>query len=132
LSKVGDIKIRMNQYMEQEIVKTEAIKKLKFEFKESAKNLDDLWLLVKEEKEKKSNKKSKVNNEPGIKKSNLEITTMVVKGKYASYIKQGDTVKSGDLMFYTIADIEEYKKREIEEFNAKIDELIQVFGLEVR
>lgn len=51
MSKVEEIREKINYYMDREVVKTEAIKKLKNEFKETIKNLDDLWILVKQERQ---------------------------------------------------------------------------------
>lgn len=66
------------------------------------------------------------------KESSLEVTSMTIKGKYADYIKDGDKVICGEEVFYSIEDLEEYKKKEIANFYAKLGEILEVFELEVR
>ncbi|MBS5937131.1 hypothetical protein [Clostridium sp.] len=66
------------------------------------------------------------------KKSNLEVTSMTIKGQYADYIRDGDKVICGEEVFYSIDDLEEYKKKEIANFYARLGEIYEVFELEVR
>lgn len=73
--------------------------------------------------------KEKVTEE---KKSNLQVTSMTIKGQYADYIKDGGKVICGEETFYSIEDLEEYKKREIASFYARLGEILEVFELEVR
>lgn len=73
--------------------------------------------------------KDKITDE---KKSNLQVTSMTIKGQYADYIKDGEKVICGEETFYSIEDLEEYKKREIANFYARLGEILEVFELEVR
>lgn len=75
------------------------------------------------------NTKEKITDE---KKSNLKVTSMTIKGQYADYIKDGEKVICGEETFYSIEDLEEYKKREIASFYARLGEILEVFELEVR
>ena len=118
MSKVGDIKIRINEYMKQEILKTEAIKKLKFEFGESDKSLNDLWILVKQENlgEIKVNKtiiepkvEKKVTQDK--KKINFDIQPVKreFKCKIGTFIRTEEGVTFEGLTFKSKADIKMYR-----------------------
>lgn len=72
------------------------------------------------------------NNPTEEKKRNLEVTSMTIKGQYADYIRDGDKVICGEEVFYSIDDLEEYKKKEIANFYARLGEIYEVFELEVR
>jgi poly(A) polymerase Pap1 len=76
--------------------------------------------------------KINIDYEPKEKKSNLQVTSMTIKGQYADYIKDGDKVICGNETFYSIEDLEEYKKKEIANFYARLGEILEVFELEVR
>lgn len=118
MSKVGDIKIRMNQYMEQEVIKTEAIKKLKLEFGEPTTELNKLWTLVKEENQG-GVKIEKAVDEPKVekkvtenkKKVNFDIQPVKreFKCKIGTFIRTEEGVTFEGLTFKSKADIRMYR-----------------------
>lgn len=55
----------------------------------------------------------------------------VIKGKYGIYIKYKNRVIAGDVIFKTAEDIEEYRKKEIALFYARLSEIMDVMKLEV-
>lgn len=141
------VRERIREYITKGVIKTEGLRKLKREFKIDSDKLSSMWLEEKENIKQKHSKtsKKKIKNEevkkvekPIImkpteeKKSNLEVTSMTIKGQYADYIRDGDKVICGEEVFYSIDDLEEYKKKEIANFYARLGEIYEVFELEVR
>lgn len=55
----------------------------------------------------------------------------IVKGKYGIYIKEKNQVTSGEVIFKTAEDIEEYRKKEITLFYKRLSEIMDVMKLEV-
>ena len=56
---------------------------------------------------------------------------IVIKGEYGIYIKEGNKVISGDIIFEDAEEIEEYKKKEIALFYRRLSEIMDVMNLEV-
>lgn len=118
MSRVNDIRERMNQYMEQEVIKTEAIKKLKFEFGESAEELNKLWMLVKEEKQG-GVKINKTADKPKAEKKVTEYKKKIAfdiqpvkrefKCKIGTFIRTEEGVTFEGLTFKSKADIRMYR-----------------------
>lgn len=118
MSKVEDIKIRINEYMKQEILKTEAIKKLKVEFGESAEELNKLWMLVKEENQggikiNKTTDKPKVEKKVTQDKKKINFDIQPVKREFkckiGTFIRTEEGVTFEGLTFKSKADIRMYR-----------------------
>jgi hypothetical protein len=118
LSRVNDIRERINQYIKQEVIKTEAIKKLKIEFGESAKSLNDLWMLVKEENQG-GVKINKTTDEPKVEKKTMQDKKKVnfdiqpvrreFKCKIGTFTRTEEGVTFEGLTFKSKADIKMYR-----------------------
>lgn len=62
----------------------------------------------------------------------LKVMKVELEGEFGSYIREGDKVTAGEITFNSLQDLEEYKKREIELFNLKMQEIEAVYKAEVR
>ncbi|MDB1924080.1 hypothetical protein PMY56_13535 [Clostridium tertium] len=62
----------------------------------------------------------------------LKIKKLELEGEYGSYIREGNKVTAGEITFNSLQELEEYKKREIELFNLKMQEIEAVYKAEVR
>lgn len=72
--------------------------------------------------ENKENKKVKI-------MSKLKIKKLEIEGEFGNYIKEGNKVVAGEVIFNSLEDIEEYEKKEIELFNKKIQEIREVYKI---
>ena len=59
--------------------------------------------------------------------SRLKIKKIELEGEFGKYVKEGDKVIAGDIEFNSIDDLEEYRKKELELFNARINEIKAVY-----
>ncbi|MDU7243242.1 hypothetical protein [Clostridium sp.] len=62
----------------------------------------------------------------------LKVMKVELEGEFGSYIREGNKVTAGEITFNSLQDLEEYKKREIELFNLKMQEIEAVYKAEVR
>ncbi|MBD7914227.1 hypothetical protein H9660_03620 [Clostridium sp. Sa3CUN1] len=61
--------------------------------------------------------------------SKLKIKKLEIEGEFGNYIKEGNKVVAGEVIFNSLEDIEEYEKKEIELFNKKIQEIREVYKI---
>lgn len=62
----------------------------------------------------------------------LKVKKVELEGEFGSYIREGNKVTAGEITFNSLQDLEEYKRREIELFNLKMQEIEAVYKAEVR
>lgn len=63
--------------------------------------------------------------------SKLKIKKIELEGEFGSYIKEGNKVIAGDIVFNSLQELEVYKKKEIEAFNLRMKEIEDVYNAEV-
>lgn len=59
----------------------------------------------------------------------LKINKVVIEGEFGHYIKEGNKVIAGEVIFNSLEEVEEYEKKEIELFNKKIQEIKDVYRI---
>lgn len=64
--------------------------------------------------------------------SKLKIKKAEIEGEYGIYIKEGNKVIAGEEIFNSLKELEEYKKKEIEKFNLRMQEIEDVYNGEFR
>lgn len=62
----------------------------------------------------------------------LKVMKVELEGEFGSYVREGNKVTAGEITFNSLQDLEEYKRREIELFNLKMQEIEAVYKAEVR
>lgn len=66
-----------------------------------------------------------------IKPSKLKIKKIELEGEFGSYIREGNKVIAGEIIFNSLEELQEYKRKEIELFNLRMKEIEDVYNAEV-
>ena len=61
--------------------------------------------------------------------SKLKVKRIELEGEFGSYIREGDKVTAGEITFNSLEELEEYKKKEIELFNRRMEEIKEVYKI---
>lgn len=65
----------------------------------------------------------------GVNIMKLKIKKVELEGEFGSYIKEGDKVISGEMVFNSLEEVEEYQRKEIELFNRRMEELKACYSI---
>jgi len=148
MRKIDEIFMFINAYSERD--KEVIIKKVAKKFEISIDTAKTYYYRWKREymktskcvpKDTKINLKPKQVNQEVLKKDELikikdnnklkKQDAVVIKGECGIYIKEGNRVIAGDVIFNNSEDIENYRKKEIAVFYKRLSEIMDVMNLEV-
>ena len=112
----------------------EETKKLKEEIeKESSEKIKEEAKKVSEEVARQLEKEINKEVQEEVKEekvmSKLKIKKVELEGEFGSYIREGDKVTAGEITFNSLEELEEYKKKEIELFNRRMEEIKEVYKI---
>lgn len=61
--------------------------------------------------------------------SKFKIKKIELEGEFGSYIREGEKVIAGEVVFNSLKDLEEYERKEIELFNRRMEEIREVYKI---